>query len=385
MLKNIDFEKMSYEEGLALVAETRNNALQQGRVKQAGMLESLKKYWREMPEEAKWSIYGAGAGGLGGLAMSALTGEKKKKHYLRNLLTGGLLGGLAGYGGRLGYAGLKSDSPQDKDRQNKAIIAQISEEKKQALMNVLGFGTENFGVGAVGVGVGELLEREMARRQLTRKGGQGGFKSTNKDFYTHLNELVDDPLNKGTQIPKMKGGPELADWLQNATEAEVHQALKKGGFLHEALPKTLFSRTKDLIMGTGNLVRAPAIKKPLNALTRKLTGGRWPPSAVHKTPPTYEFQPKPPAWPASLPGSPPRPPSVSTAVPIASLENTSNWLLQNAEKSFFRGKFGPIKFLPSMLGVIAAGANMTTDVLDKPLLPLTGGQLRERSNEFFNQ
>jgi len=43
MLKNVDFKKMSYDEGLALVAETRKKSLQGSHVKQANsMVDAVK-------------------------------------------------------------------------------------------------------------------------------------------------------------------------------------------------------------------------------------------------------------------------------------------------------------------------------------------------------
>jgi len=165
MLKNIDFEKMSYEEGLALVAETRKNVLKQGRVKQADMIDSLKQYWKDVPEAAKWSLYGAGAGGLGGLAASALTGKKKQKHYIRNMLTGGLLGGLAGYGGRLGYSAL-TDTPEKPPGWVDPGLQQNFVEGAQSVGNLAGMGAEAALTARTGQQLGHVLENANARRQL---------------------------------------------------------------------------------------------------------------------------------------------------------------------------------------------------------------------------
>jgi len=107
MLQDIDFEKMSYAEGLAMVAAQRPFE------KQAINFEDIKKsigdvlsnpYAQDIKKSigdvlsnpyAQYGLAGAGVGGLGGLA-STLFKKKRRRNYLRDILTGSVLGGAGG-------------------------------------------------------------------------------------------------------------------------------------------------------------------------------------------------------------------------------------------------------------------------------------------------
>jgi len=328
MLKNIDFEKMSYEEGLALVAETRKNVLKQGRVKQADMIDSLKQYWKDVPEAAKWSLYGAGAGGLGGLAASALTGKKKQKHYIRNMLTGGLLGGLAGYGGRLGYSAL-TDTPEKPPGWVDPGLQQNFVEGAQSVGNLAGMGAEAALTARTGQQLGHVLENANARRQLVDPRGEGSFHNKHQlaESMKEMEAGIDPnelkraqklqeaghynpaPLDKKTGRPKLapkdtptphlstpanvgnqaRGVAELRSWLSSATDADIKAALQPGGRFHQHLPKGMAGGALDAFVrdlkslgraGKATVTAGGKLVPPSRRRPSSTKGGRTGPALV---------------------------------------------------------------------------------------------------------
>ena len=85
MLQNIDFEKMSYADGLALVAQQKP-LVKQSEIDLSAILSSPYLHY---------GLAGAGIGGLGGLASSYFK-KKRRRNYTRDALTGALIGGLGG-------------------------------------------------------------------------------------------------------------------------------------------------------------------------------------------------------------------------------------------------------------------------------------------------
>ena len=248
MLKNIDFKKMSYDEGLALVAETRKKALQRSRVKQANsMVDAVKKYWDKIPPEAKWSLLGAGTGGLGGLAAS-LIGKKDDEdgNYGRNILTGALLGGLTGYGGRLGYDALTTPTREtDTFGQNVASGT-------ESLANFMGETSEGVGLVLGGKVLGDKVTSDYIKNNLS------GTKITNlaidpSDARKNLTNYLDKVLaTDSTNAPKgarvfdpvqKKNLINLRKWAANAPDDDVIRALSNDGFLSKSMGKGWVSNT----------------------------------------------------------------------------------------------------------------------------------------------
>ena len=85
MLQDIDFENMSYEKGLALVAQQKP-LIKQSEIDLSSILSSPYLHY---------GLAGAGIGGLGGLA-SSLFKKKRRRNYTRDALTGALIGGVGG-------------------------------------------------------------------------------------------------------------------------------------------------------------------------------------------------------------------------------------------------------------------------------------------------
>ena len=338
MLKNIDFEKMSYEEGLALVAETRKNALKRGHVKQANnILESLKKYWRDMPEEAKWSLYGSGVGGLGGLASSLLTG-KKRKHYLRNILTGGLLGGLAGYGGRLGYTALQGDSKEQLAVRGNAEVAQRSAERLNANAKSVGMGTEGAVYTYAGLKLGNALESALLRKDMIST-GTGGFKIVDEGFAKHLDTLP--------------GGKEFKQWLDTTDQAGIQRAFagpnyltgRKAGPLYHILPRSFVgSLLKDNIAARG-------ISKIHNWLRPNRLGPPPSPDGPRYVPKNTSLLDA---------GGKPIDPSDSVPVPRSTLEGAVNYAKQQGKPSFLGTHFGRFGKAGPVIGAPLGMANLVS-------------------------
>ena len=101
MFQDIDFENISYEEGLALVAAQRPLE------KQAVSLDDIKQGVGDVLSNpyTQYGLVGAGVGGLGGLASSLLK-KKRRRNYLRDAATGAALGGLGGLAVRGGQDAL---------------------------------------------------------------------------------------------------------------------------------------------------------------------------------------------------------------------------------------------------------------------------------------
>lgn len=241
MLKNVDFKKMSYDEGLALVAETRKKSLQGSHVKQANsMVDAVKKYWDKIPPEAKWSLLGAGTGGLGGLA-SSLIGKKDDEdgNYGRNILTGALLGGLTGYGGRLGYAAL--NAPVRPTADTAQAISSNADSAAWALGNIGEFGGLLLG----GKKLGNITSNTLNKNRLS------GTKITNSTIdpstaRTNLHNYLDKVLktNYVEVDPKqMDNLKNLRTWAKTAPDDDIIRALSNDGFLSKSMGKGWVSNT----------------------------------------------------------------------------------------------------------------------------------------------
>jgi len=239
MLKNVDFKKMSYDEGLALVAETRKKSLQGSHVKQANsMVDAVKKYWDKIPPEAKWSLLGAGTGGLGGLA-SSLIGKKDDEdgNYGRNILTGALLGGLTGYGGRLGYDALNAPVTPTADT-SQAISSAVDGGAWG-----LGHSAEFGGLVLGGKKLGDTITADMRKNKLS------GTKITNPAIdpstaRTNLNNyLAKVQSQKNVFDPKQQANIEgLNNWVQKASDDDIIRALSDDGFLGKNMGKSWISK-----------------------------------------------------------------------------------------------------------------------------------------------
>ena len=143
MFQDIDFENMSYEEGLALVAAQRPLE------KQAFNLDDIKGGAADFLSNpyAQYGLIGAGVGGLGGLASSLLK-EKRRRNYGRSALTGATLGGLGGLavrGGLDSIGGLADVTSATDDLQTEDIKESIEDPSiSRKLMNIGKYSLERF-------------------------------------------------------------------------------------------------------------------------------------------------------------------------------------------------------------------------------------------------
>jgi hypothetical protein len=86
---------MSFDEGLKLVTAVYKAGPFEKTAQGEGIGQNLSQFWGSLPPEARTATMGAGAGGLGGLAATLLQ-PRRRRDYLRNALTGSLIGGIGG-------------------------------------------------------------------------------------------------------------------------------------------------------------------------------------------------------------------------------------------------------------------------------------------------
>ena len=120
-MNNYDFEKLTYEEGLALVKEAKSKSV--GIQKEAVSADDITNWIKENKELLTYLGVGTGVGGVAGL-LSGMTGKRRRP--IRNALTGMLLGAL---GGGAGYGVVKGLGTHQQSSAESKIIDSLSKLK----------------------------------------------------------------------------------------------------------------------------------------------------------------------------------------------------------------------------------------------------------------
>jgi hypothetical protein len=148
-MSSLNFETMTYDDGLSLVVQryalTKAAASPIGSIRISAALSAIEKRAAPSMDEIKASLSeffsrpdviaplaGAGVGALGGAAAQLLK-EKKRRRYGEGMLTGGVIGGLAGGLGHYGYKALQEEAgPNEADLLKKKTDAEkvVADRKK---------------------------------------------------------------------------------------------------------------------------------------------------------------------------------------------------------------------------------------------------------------